>query len=151
MDREAWCAAVHSIGQDWAAEGNWTSVQCICLWCILINLLCEHSESTCMHACSVASVVSTLCDPVDCRLPGSSVHGILQERILKWIAVSFSRGSSQPRDQTTISCLAGGFSYHWAVREVLWTHMKTITMANTFVLTILYQTQDSVWTWKKKF
>ena len=44
----------------------------------------------------------TLCDPVDSRLPGSSVHGISQARILEWVAISFSRGSSQPRDQTSI-------------------------------------------------
>ena len=42
----------------------------------------------------------TLCDPMDCNRPGSSVHGILQARILEWVAISFSRGSSQPRDQT---------------------------------------------------
>ena len=41
----------------------------------------------------------TLCDPMDCSSPGSSIHGILQARILEWIAISFSRGSSQPRDQ----------------------------------------------------
>ena len=45
----------------------------------------------------------TLCDPVDCSLPGPSVHGILQARILEWVAVPFSRGSSQPRDQTPVS------------------------------------------------
>ena len=45
------------------------------------------------------SVVSDSCDPTDCSLPGSSVHGILQARILEWIAMPFSRGSSQPRDQ----------------------------------------------------
>ena len=49
-----------------------------------------------------------LCDPVDCSPPGSSVHGISQARILQWAAISFSRESSQPRDQTSISCLAGG-------------------------------------------
>ena len=48
------------------------------------------------------SVVSTLCDPMDCSLPGSSVHGIFQARILEWIAISFSRGSSQPRDRTRV-------------------------------------------------
>ena len=47
----------------------------------------------------------TLCDPVDCSPPSSSVHGIFQARILEWGATSFSRGSSQPRDQTCISCL----------------------------------------------
>ena len=53
----------------------------------------------------VSSVQScpTLCDPKDCSLPGSSVHGISQARILEWVAISFSRGSSQPRDQTHIS------------------------------------------------
>ena len=44
----------------------------------------------------------TLCDPMDCSLPGSSVHGIFQARILKWVAISISRGSSQPRDQTQV-------------------------------------------------
>ena len=56
----------------------------------------------------VAQLYLTLCDPMDCSLPGSSVHGILQARTLEWIAMSFSRGSFQPRDQTRIS-YAGGF------------------------------------------
>ena len=51
----------------------------------------------------------TLCDPVDCSSSGSSVHGILQARILEWVAISFSRGSSQPGDGTHISCLVGRF------------------------------------------
>ena len=46
------------------------------------------------------SLCSTLCDPMDCSPPGSSAHGILQARILEWVAIPFSRGSSQPRDQT---------------------------------------------------
>ena len=55
----------------------------------------------------VAQLCLTLCNPVDCSPPGSSVHGILQERILEWVAISFSRGSSQPRDQTQVSRIAG--------------------------------------------
>ena len=51
----------------------------------------------------------TLCDPVDCSPPGSSVHEILQARILEWVAMPFSRGSSQPRDQTQVSSTAGRF------------------------------------------
>ena len=54
----------------------------------------------------------TLCDAVDCSLSGSSVHAILQARILVWIAMPFSRASSQPRDLTLVSCvscIAGGF------------------------------------------
>ena len=50
-------------------------------------------------------IAYTLCDPMDCSPPGSSVHGILQTRILEWIAIPFSRGSSQPRDRTQVSCL----------------------------------------------
>ena len=49
----------------------------------------------------------TLCDPMGCSLPGSSVHGILQARILEWVVIPFSRGSSQPRNQTWVSCIAG--------------------------------------------
>ena len=55
----------------------------------------------------VAQLCPTLCNPMDCSPPGSSVHGILQARILEWVAISFSRGSSQPRDQTWVSCIAG--------------------------------------------
>ena len=47
----------------------------------------------------------TLCDPMDCILPGSSVHEILQARILEWVVIPFSRGSSWPRDRTCISCI----------------------------------------------
>ena len=56
----------------------------------------------------------TLCDPMDCNLPGSSVQGILQARRLDWVAISFSRGSSQPRDQTQVSFITGKFFTIWA-------------------------------------
>ena len=49
----------------------------------------------------------TLCNPMDCRPPGSSIHGIFQARILEWVSISFSRGSSWPRDRTWVSCIAG--------------------------------------------
>ena len=55
------------------------------------------------------SHVQLFCDPMDCSLPGSSVHGISQAKILKWVAISFSRWSSQPRDWTCISCIVGRF------------------------------------------
>jgi len=57
----------------------------------------------------VAQSCPTLCNPMDCSPPGSSVHGISQARILEWVAISFSRGSSQPRVWAHLSCLAGGF------------------------------------------
>ena len=56
---------------------------------------------------------------MDCSLPGSSAHGILQARTLEWVAILFSRRSSQPRDQTQVSLIAGRFSTVWATREAL--------------------------------
>ena len=56
-------------------------------------------------------------DPVDCSLPGSFIHSILQARILEWVAISFSRGSSQPRDQTQASHIGGRCFNLWATRE----------------------------------
>ena len=53
-----------------------------------------------------------LCDPMDCSLPGSSVHGVFQARIVEWVAISFSRGSSLARDQTRVSCIVGRCFYH---------------------------------------
>jgi len=61
----------------------------------------------CVRAKSLQSCL-TLCNTMDCSLPGSSVHGTLQARIMEWVAVPFSRGPSQPRDQTRISRLL-----HW--------------------------------------
>ena len=57
----------------------------------------------------VTQLCPTLCNPMDGNLPGSSVHGILQARILEWVAVPFTSGSSQPRNRTGVSCIAGGF------------------------------------------
>ena len=65
----------------------------------------------------VAQSCLTLCDPMDCSLPVSSVYGIFQARVLDWVVISFSRGSSQPRDQTQVSCIAVGFFTVWTTRE----------------------------------
>ena len=67
----------------------------------------------------VAQSCPTLCDPMDCSPPGSSVHGIHQARILEWIAISFSRGSSQPRDRTQVSHIVGRCFNLWASRKTL--------------------------------
>ena len=61
----------------------------------------------------------TLCDPMDCSPPGSSIHGIFQARMLEWVAISFSRRSSQPRDWTRVSCIVGNRVTMWATSEVL--------------------------------
>ena len=67
----------------------------------------------------VAQSCPTLCDPMDCNPPGSSVYEIFQARILEWVAISFSRGSSQPRDWTRVSCTVGRFFTNRATREAL--------------------------------
>ena len=70
--------------------------------------LVEWKESEVTQSCP------TLCDPMDCSLPGSSVHGIFQARILEWVVISFSRGSSQPRDWSWVSRIVGRCSTVWA-------------------------------------
>ena len=68
----------------------------------------------------------TLFNPVDGSLSGSSVHGLLQVRILEWVAIPFSRGSSQPRDQIRVSPVAGTFFTVWVIREALVNMTKLI-------------------------
>ena len=67
----------------------------------------------------VAQSCPTLCDSMDCSSSGSSIHGILQARILQWVAMSFSRGSSWPGDWTWVSHIAGRFFTIWAIREAI--------------------------------
>ena len=69
------------------------------LVCLYVCVLCVLVAQSCL----------TFCDPMDCSAPGSSVHEIFQVRILEWVAISFSRGSSWPRDRTQVSCTAGRF------------------------------------------
>ena len=76
------------------------------------GLLTGHLQSVCdvlhpgvKNLCSVAQSCPTLCNPMDCSLPGSTAHGIFQARILKWVAISYSKGSSWPKDQTHIFCV----------------------------------------------
>ena len=70
---------------------------CVCV-CVCVRV--------CVHVCVlVTPSCPTVCYPVDYNPPGSSVRGVLQARILEWIPISFSRGSSQPRDQTWMSCM----------------------------------------------
>ena len=75
------------------------------------SLPANHMHFTCCPNCFCLYVLSHvwLCDPMDCSLPGTCVHGILQARILEWVAVSSSRGSPWPRDWNWVSCIAGRF------------------------------------------
>ena len=79
---------------------------------------CALSCRVCVCVCVlVTELYLTLCDPMDCSPPGSSIHGTLQVRILEWVAIPFSRGSSWPRDQTLVSCIAGRCFTTWTTRE----------------------------------
>ena len=79
---------------------------CFCLGLLISAVLCL-----------VAKLYLTLCDPMDYSLPGSSIHGIFQARILERVATSFSRGSSRPRDQTLVSHSPSRLLTVWAIRE----------------------------------
>ena len=72
---------------------------------------------TSVLTCLVSQSCLTLWDPIDCSPPGSSVHGILQARILEWVSMLSSRGSFQPRDGTQVSHIAGWFFTIWATSE----------------------------------
>ena len=74
-------------------------------WCIFLSKLLGKERAM---LCLVTQLCPTLCNPMDCSPPGSSVHGILQAKILEWVATSFSRGS-QPRDWTQVTCIASRF------------------------------------------
>ena len=76
------------------------SVQCLLYRCFILKFCCISLMCVC-----VAQLCPTLCDPMDYSLPGFSVHGIFQARTLEWVAISISRGSSWPRDQTVGSCV----------------------------------------------
>ena len=79
------------------------------IWALISSLLKKVAQSC-----------PTLCDPMDCSLPGSSVHGVFQARILEWVAISFSRGSSQPRARTRVSHIVDRCFTVWGTREVYW-------------------------------
>ena len=81
------------------------------VYCHPAYLTYIHSESEVAQSCP------TLCEPMDCSLPGSSVHGIFQAIVLEWIAISFSRGSSWPRDRTQVSHIVDRCFTVWAIMQ----------------------------------
>ena len=92
----------------------------LCVWLIPLNIMSSrlsHVVAHGVHACMHAQSCPALCDLLDCSPPGSYVHRIFQARILEGVTVPFSRGSSQPRDQTHVSCIGGQILYHQATWE----------------------------------
>ena len=84
-----------------------------CIW----DIFQKFSKVFYPCCCLVPKLCLTLCDPVNCSPPGSSVHRISQARILEWAAISFSRGSSLLKDQTCISYIGRWILYHWGTRK----------------------------------
>ena len=106
----------------WATREAYTVIKCnIIIYHIPIIYFIMYYDMNCnnnkLKWSDVAQSCPTLCDPVDCSLPGFSVHRIFQARILEWVAISFSSGSSQPRDRTRVSHIPGRRFTLWATRK----------------------------------
>ena len=104
MDREAWRSAVHGVAKSWTRL-NWTDKH--------LKVIKRK-----MQLKSVTQSCPTPCNPMHYSPPGSSVHEFFQARILVWVAICFSRGSSGPWDPTWVSCIGGRVFTSWATREV---------------------------------
>ena len=97
-----------------------------------------------MHICCcylVAKWCLTLCDLMDHSLPRSSVYGISQARILEWVAISFSRGSSQPRDWTCVNCIVRQNLYCWGPENPL--HQYTLDTDKYCLISFIWGTKNS--------
>ena len=93
--------------------------QFLAIFCFKILFVCFFYSSGQQPKWSEdAQSCLTLCDPMDCSPPGSSIHRIFQARVLYWVAISFSRGSSRPRDWIRVSCIVGRCFTIWATREI---------------------------------
>ena len=103
----------------------------------------------------VTKLCLTLCHPMDCSPPGSS--GISQARILEQVAISFSRGSFRPRDQTHVSCTGRRLLYHWASRGTLWslytmllTHLWDMYLRYVFLRYVFFEIWSLRYVFQKK-
>ena len=117
----------HSLLQ--GSLGN-SSVQCTRKDHFLISWLSKSYQLWLCMLCSVAQSCPTLCNPMNCSPPGSSVREVLQARILEWVTMPSSRGSSHPRDWTQVSHIAGRFFTIWTTREAQ--EYRSLTMHKNF-------------------
>ena len=111
MDGGAWRATVHGVAKSQTWHSDWT-----------------------VQFSSVAQSCPTLCDPMNCSLPSSSVHRISQARMQEWVAISYSRGSSRPRDPTHTSCIGRQVLYHWATWETWFKKYSLSDLPEIFIL-----------------
>ena len=94
--------------------------------------MAENKNHLPAHERSESLSVVSLCDPMDCSPPGSSVHEVFQGRILEWVAISSSRVSSQLRDRTCVSCIDRWILYHRATWEAQFSLYRSLKLS-TFV------------------
>ena len=141
--KETW---VWSLGQEDPLEKKIATHSSILAWGIpwKMSLAGYSPQGHKRQSKALAQSCPTLRDPMDCSLPGSSVHGILQARILEWVAISFSRISSQPRDWTWVSRIAGRHFTIWAIRKA---HRITKHQTQLMTKTIMIKVQRAIWTW----
>ena len=99
----------------------------------------------CCCYCLVAKSYPTLCDPMNYSTPVYLVHGISQARIQEWVAISFSRGSSQPRNWTCVSCIGRQILYHWATREALILFILVIFFGGLYWFVSAYEKLPISW------
>ena len=106
---------------------------------MLISVVQKRFTNTYIRYCCAQSSL-TLCNPMDCSLPGSSVHGISQAGILEWVPISSSRASSQPRDRihvSCVSCIARKILYHCTIWEALYVYIYKILLNFLFWFIII--------------
>ena len=99
----------------WNADLSFTSVHKGQLDLMFFDL--TPGVSLCVPQVLVTQLCVTLCNSMECSPLGSSIHGIFQAKILEWVTIPFSRGSSLRRDRTQVSCIAGRLFTVWATRE----------------------------------
>ena len=110
MDREAWRAAIHGVAKSQTWLRDWSDL----IWS---DWLISYDKYTVCVCAKLLQSCPTLCDPMDYSPPGSSVNGILQARMLEWVAMPSSRESSWTRDWTWVSCIGRWILYHWDIWE----------------------------------
>ena len=113
---------------------------------ILLKLGLENSEHyfASVWSCKVAQSCLTLCDPMNCSLPGFSIHEIFQASVLEWVAISLSRGSYHTRDRAHASCIVGRYFTLWASREAsVWDEWSCAIVQAFFGIAFLWDWNEN--------
>ena len=144
VDREACCAAARGVAKSRTRLSNWTDwlrVVKVPSWCRLCQDFLPFKVAyyaIVQSVCSVAQSPLTLCDSMDCSLPGSPLHGISLARMLEQVAISLPQGFSRPRDWTHVSCTGRRILYHWSPRKPLLLYIHTAFYLSIYPLRVTW-------------